>query len=61
MHYLGVSLAVSVIPEGLVAVTTVSMAEQHTAKRKVIVRQLQAVKVLGAVSFIASDKVTYYA
>jgi magnesium-transporting ATPase (P-type) len=56
---LGISLAVSVIPEGLVAVTTVTMAlgVQRMARHKAIVRHLPAVEVLGAVSVICTDKV----
>ncbi|KAI9315869.1 hypothetical protein BX666DRAFT_1952294 [Dichotomocladium elegans] len=58
MVNVGLSLAVSVIPEGLVAVTTVTMAlgVRRMAARQCVVRTLPAVESLGSVTVICSDK-----
>jgi Ca2+-transporting ATPase len=55
---LTVSIIVSVIPEGLPVVITMSMAwgMQAMAKRRAVVRKLLAVETLGAVTVVATDK-----
>jgi len=54
-----ISVAISMIPQGLVAIVTLTMAfgVSRMAKAKAIVRRLSSLESLGAVTNICSDKV----
>jgi Ca2+-transporting ATPase len=58
MFFTGISLAVAIVPEGLPAVITITLALGIRAmvRRHALLRRLQAAETLGAASVICTDK-----
>lgn len=55
---LAISLAVAVVPEGLPAVMTITLAigVKKMANKKAIIKKLSAIEALGSITLIATDK-----